>query len=217
MAERDPAAAFGEPGKKAKLRNGGAPKLNLRALLVLPALAGFVGSAYALFKGMNELIGTSGGICASGSPYQVAEGHQCTGGETLLLIGGIFGLLAFAALLGWALGGVSNRIDSVTGYAVAWFALFGVLGAAFIVFGLRGSVNIGLLIGGVTLLAMAVPALLYLVKEGLDPIPERTSSPPSTPLVRASSAPAQPEQGAGGPPGAANTGAPKRLVIPPGA
>jgi hypothetical protein len=90
---------------------------------------------------MRALMRQTGGFCASGGPYQIAAGHQCSSGQTALLFGGIFAALLFGGIFAMLIfgglyagatgagGGPGSGMDA--GFLM-WTALFGSLGFNFL-------------------------------------------------------------------------------------
>jgi hypothetical protein len=155
---------------------------------------GFAASLTAVYRGMRDLMITSGGACASGGPYAINPNQVCTSGQTTLLVGGIFAMLFFGAVL---LGFTSwwNGGSTVGAGLLMWAGLFGALGWNFIELGINPPKNLasgatGWIICGVVFWLMAlgglIPGLMLLfssAKEEKDP----SSSPTAfkAPIVRA--------------------------------
>ena len=98
--------------------------------------AGVSASLAALCTGMRDVMVTNGGSCASGGPYAVAPGHECSTSATVLLTAAPFVGLALTALLVAASDAWSD--DRISGVgAAAWGALFGALGWNFIDLGIH--------------------------------------------------------------------------------
>jgi tetrahydromethanopterin S-methyltransferase subunit D len=125
------------------------------ALLGVALSATGVGAAItAVYLGMRDLM-RQGGFCASGGPYEISS--ECTSGQVGLLLGGIAGLLVFAALhsalTDWA-DGPKIGLPAICGL------LFAALGWNFIEFGADppqgGGTVWGWLIPGVLFWLMAV-------------------------------------------------------------
>jgi len=141
-------------------KRGGNP---VALLGVFIGAVGFAASLTAVYRGMRDLMSTAGGFCASGGPYEIAAGHQCTGSETGLLMGGIFAMLLFGGIL---LGATSWwGHDSIMGLGLfMWAALFGALGWNFIDLGLNPpphtSGAAGWIICGVVFWLMALGGLI---------------------------------------------------------
>jgi hypothetical protein len=191
-----------------------APRLAALWLGTAVAAAGVAASITAVYLGMRDLMVESGGACASGGPYEIA--NECSSGQIALLFGGIVAMLLFAGLHA----AVTHWAD---GPRVGWPAIVGVLflvlGWNFIDLGLDppqdDGTSVGWLVSGVVFWLMAVgflaPAAMRAVewlRRGGEPEPELFR--PAT--VRAAG-PAVP----GAPPAAAPPRAdvPARLVLPP--
>ena len=132
-------------------------------LLAIAGAAGFTACLKSLVAGMEDVINTDGGSCASGGPYVVA--HQCSGTDTRLIMVGILGGLVAAAVYA---GGTSalGRPASSAGLLI-WTALFGLLGWNFISTGQHppaghGTLS-GLLFTGAMFVLMALGGLIVLL------------------------------------------------------
>jgi hypothetical protein len=166
--------------------------MRLRAKLIAVLLdLGFLASVAAAYKGMRQLMVASGGYCASGGPFTIAAGHQCTTSETDYLLFGLLGVfliggcaLAAASWAGWS---------SFTTGLIGWSVLFGALGANFVSLGFdppRGSGAAGgWIVSGVVFWLMAIGGAVPVVgdvvgwvRRGGRPEPSPT---PVVPLVRA--------------------------------
>ena len=90
--------------------------------------AGFVACLISAYVGMRDVMRTSGGFCANGGPYVIA--HQCSSGDTKLLIIGIFGMLVSAGVLALATAWLDGPATGVG--LLMWAGLFGALGWNFI-------------------------------------------------------------------------------------
>ncbi len=206
-------------------RSGGGP---LALAAVFLSAAGFAAALTCVYRGMRDLMINSGGMCASGGPYQINSGQVCSSGQIWLLMGGIFIGLFFAGCLvaasgwwgGWSLSGVGLLL---------WAALFGALGWNFIDLGLNPPPNMGSgtawIVCGVIFWLMAlgglIPGLMALAEyfRTADQ-PERSRSSFSEPLVRANvpfvrTMPGDPMYGSsnpGSPPAAPQQRAPERTA-----
>lgn len=174
-------------------------------LFVFIGAAGFAGGLTSLYLGMRDLM-YSGGSCGSGGPYVIE--NECTNDQITLIMGGVFVMLIFGAILL----GASNRFGGMSSLGTGllmWAALFGVLGFNFISLGFDPPENVGGAIGwivsGVVFWLMALGGLIpglaefksYLARGGA---PEPSMFKP--PLVRAN-VPVPPMAGfPGGMPGA---------------
>jgi hypothetical protein len=139
-------------------------RAKLLALLgVLIGATGFAASLTCIYRAARDLMINSGGTCASGGAYQIAPGHQCTPGQTSLLIGGIFAILLFGTVLvaasRWYGGSGLSGVGSLT-----WAALFGSLGINFLQLGLQPPDNIasgtGWIVCGAFFVLMALCGLI---------------------------------------------------------
>lgn len=72
------------------------------------AATGFAASMTAAYRGMRDVMITSGGFCAKGGPYVVA--NECGDGQTALLLLGVLGLFVFGASLAAALSAVGGPV-----------------------------------------------------------------------------------------------------------
>lgn len=140
---------------------------HLAALIgVLIGAAVFAGGLAATSGGMRHVLATNGGSCASGGPFEIADGQQCDAGVTWLLMGGVVVMLLGGALLLGASSAYSGS-GSMGVPGLLWAALFGLLGYNFIEFSLDptsafadDAPQIGLLVPGVVFWLMALPGLL---------------------------------------------------------
>ena len=82
------------------------------------AAAGVAAGITAVYLGMRDLMVESGGTCASGGPYEIA--NECSSGQIGLLFGGIVALLVFMALHA----AMEHLAD---GPRIGWPAIVGVL------------------------------------------------------------------------------------------
>ncbi len=198
-------------------RGGGAIAL----VVVFVSAAGFSAALTGVYLAMRDLMVNSGGACASGGAYQINPDQICSTGQTLLLMGGIFGGLLFAGGLiagsswygGWRLTGVGLLL---------WAALFGTLGWNFLQLGFNPPANMsggaGWIVCGVLFWLMAlgglIPGLMALASFFKDSAHPEEAKPLFTPpLVRANvnferSMPGDPAQGISDPAAAAAAGQP---------
>lgn len=179
---------------------------------VVVSAAGFVAFLMALYSGMRDVMVGNGGFCASGGPYAIAGGHNCTSGDIHLIFGGVMGMLvaglAYAIFSGIAGGSVMG------GSMLMWAALFGALGWNFIDTGRHGHGSIftgvvfWLMAAGGLIIAL-VMALGYLRRGG--PVEPPHFDPDS--IVRAVKPGATPQQPT---PSShpSNPGVPKRITPP---
>jgi hypothetical protein len=128
-------------------------------------LIGVAGLAFCLtlvFLGMRAVMDI-GGYCADGGPY--VSRQSCPDGVPLAMVGGIFGLFLFGAIL--AVGG--SRVGARYGGLVflAWPALFLSLGWNFLEYGFKppggGGPEFGWLLCGVVFVIMGGGPLLGLL------------------------------------------------------
>jgi hypothetical protein len=92
----------------------------LAALWLATALAaaGVAASITAVYLGMRDLMVESGGACASGGPYVIA--NECSSGQVALLSGGLVAMLVFA--------GVHAAVEHwADGPRIGWPAIVAVL------------------------------------------------------------------------------------------
>jgi hypothetical protein len=129
-------------------------KLLGAALATFAGAAAYTACLLALVGGMENVVGTDGGFCASGGPYVIA--HQCSNADVRLIIIGIFGALIAAVLYAGGTSGLGSRAASAG--LVLWAALFGTLGWTFV----SASDHSGLFTG-VLFLAMAAGGVLRLL------------------------------------------------------
>jgi hypothetical protein len=124
--------------------------------LYLVAVAGLAACLTLVFLGMRAVMDV-GGFCAEGGPY-VIETH-CPEGVPLLLIGGIFGLFAFGALMVWK----GSRLGSFYGALVllAWPALFISLGWNFLEYAIWSPTGEGIVLGWL------IPGVIFVLMGGL--------------------------------------------------
>ncbi|HEY1413680.1 MAG TPA: hypothetical protein VGF36_16150 [Rhodopila sp.] len=160
-------------------------------LLTVVGGVGFLAAVAAVYKGMRQVMVTSGGFCASGGPYTIAPGHQCTSSDVDLVVFGIIGMLV--------LGGVALAAAAAADWSslmlglVAWAVLFGVLGLNFVSLGFsppHGQSGAGgWIITGIVFWLMALGGLVPVIsgafgwmRRGGQPEPPTA---PAFPLVRA--------------------------------
>jgi hypothetical protein len=165
-------------------------KIGMRLLTVVGGV-GFVAAVAAVYKGMRHVMVTSGGYCASGGPYTIASGHQCSSSDVELLLFGILGMLVLG---GVALGAAAAADwSSLMLGLVGWAVLFGGLGFNFISLGFsppHGTSGAGgWIICGIVFWLMAAGGLVPVVasafgwmRRGGHPEPPTA---PAFPLVRA--------------------------------
>jgi hypothetical protein len=152
---------------------------------------GFLASVAAAYKGMRDVMVTSGGFCASGGPYAIAQGHQCNTSAVAYLLAGIGGMVV--------LGGITLVLTSAadgpameTGL-IGWAVLFGALGFNFISLGFNPPKNVGgggaWILCGFVFWAVAIGGLVPLAGEAFGWLrrggkPEPPTAP-FAPIVRA--------------------------------
>lgn len=161
------------------------------SLLAAVCSVGFLAAVAAVYKGMRDVMVQNGGFCASGGPYQIAAGHQCTGSDTEWVLFGVLGL--------FVLGGAALAAGSAAGWSpmtlglVAWALLFGALGFNFISLGFsppHGSSGAGgWIVTGIIFWLMALGGLVPVVFGAVGRMrrggrPEAPTTP-AFPLVRA--------------------------------
>lgn len=172
----------GPPGERTGPRVG--------ALLFALIAAGLVAAGIAAAsEAMRWVMVNQGGSCASGGPYQVNPGQECSGAAVGLLFGGIIGGLIAAGLVvvaakraaGW------NALMAASG--LMWAGLFGAFGWNFIDLGLnppegQGGTT-GWIISGVVFWLMAFPGLLGILglRRGRPATAPRAAA--AIPIVRA--------------------------------
>lgn len=137
--------------------------MKLGAVFVGAAL--FAAALTCVYLGMRDLMINSGGACASGGPYTINQGQECSNGQVALLFGGVFAMLIGGGILMAASSWYSDHMHGVG--LLLWAALFGVLGWNFVELGLNPPPNmsgaIGWIISGVVFWLMALPALVLWV------------------------------------------------------
>jgi hypothetical protein len=176
---------------------------------------GFAAFLTVLYKGARSLE-AQGGFCASGGPYQIS--HQCTSGETHQIIFGIVGIMVFGAIYV----GLSAVADGpvMVPSCLLWSALFGSLGAGFLILPKGEGTDGSNYVVGIIFLLMAAGGLWPAISASWEWIrrggePEHDDRFDQVPLVKA--AVAMPTPVAGVSQGTVQAGplVPKRLVIPP--
>jgi hypothetical protein len=155
------------------------------------ASLGFLASVAAAYKGMRDVMVTNGGMCASGGPYAIAQGHQCNTSAVAYVLAGIGGMVV--------LGGIALVLTSAadgptmeTGL-IGWAVLFGALGFNFIGLGFSPPQDMsgasGWIICGFVFWAMAIGGLVPLAGEAIGWARRggRPEPPPApfAPIVRA--------------------------------
>jgi hypothetical protein len=135
----------------------------IRLAAVFVSAAGFAACLTAVYMAMRDLMINSGGVCASGGPYEINPQQVCSAGQTGLLIGGIMLGLVFAGTLVGASTWYGG--SNLTGVALLeWAALFGALGFNFLQLGFDPPKNMsgaaGWIICGVVFWLMALPGLV---------------------------------------------------------
>lgn len=134
-------------------------------VLVAVSLAVFVGALVGLSSAMREVMG-QGGFCASGGPYEIRPGRECSSATMWLSFGAVPLMLMAAPLLVIASGVVVGgyRASGVVG--LLWAGLFGLLGYNFWDIGLDppggGGAVAGWVVPGALFWLMAAPGLLGL-------------------------------------------------------
>jgi len=147
--------------------------------------AGFAACLTTLYEGARSLE-AQGGFCASGGPYQIA--HQCTSAQTRQLIIGIAGIMLFGAIYVGLTAYADGPVLVPSG--LLWAALFGSLGAGFMILPKNEGTNGSNLLVGVIFLLMALGGLWPAISQGWDWIkrggePEQDDSFAKVPLVKA--------------------------------
>ena len=135
---------------------------------VLAGILLFAGSVYAFSDALTELLET--GTCASGNtPYVIAK--ECpdgTGGNILMLMGSVFGLLAAMAVFAFRGERPGGRKGRVSPFVAGWAIFFSVTGAVSLLHSLNSDSipddgKLGGIIVGATFLVMGLPALAYCI------------------------------------------------------
>jgi hypothetical protein len=177
------------------------------------AAAGVAAGITAVYIAMRDLMQESGGTCASGGPYEIA--NQCSSGQIGLLVGGILAVLVFTALHA----AMEHWAD---GPRIGWPAIIGVLflalGWNFIDLGLDpprddGSA-IGWLVSGVVFWLMAVGFLAPAAMRAAEWL-RRGGAPEPVMFSQATVRAAPPPAGTQPPVAAPAAVVPARLVVPP--
>jgi hypothetical protein len=177
------------------------------------AAAGVTAGITAVYIAMRDLMQESGGTCASGGPYEIA--NQCSSGQIGLLVGGILAVLVFTALHA----AMEHWAD---GPRIGWPAIMGVLflalGWNFIDLGLDpprddGSA-IGWLVSGVVFWLMAVGFLAPAAMRAAEWL-RRGGAPEPVMFSQATVRAAPPPAGTQAPMTAPAAVVPARLVVPP--
>jgi hypothetical protein len=152
---------------------------------------GFLASIAAVYKGMRDVMVTSGGFCASGGPYTIAQGHQCSGSTVAYVLAGIGGIVVLGGIT-LALISAADGPTMETGL-VGWAALFGALGFNFLSLGFSPPKHMGgggsWIVCGFVFWAMAIGGLVPIAGEAIGWLrrggkPEPPSAP-FAPIVRA--------------------------------
>jgi hypothetical protein len=177
------------------------------------AAAGVAAGITAVYVGMRDLMEESGGTCATGGPYEIA--NQCSSGQIGLLFGGIVAVLVFtaihAAMEHWA-----------DGPRIGWPAIMGMLflalGWNFIDLGLDppqddGSA-IGWLVSGAAFWLMAAGFLAPAAMRAAEWL-RRGGAPEPVMFSKATVRATAPPQSAQPPAAAPRAVVPTRLVMPP--
>jgi hypothetical protein len=177
------------------------------------AAAGVAAGIAAVYVAMRDLMVESGGTCASGGPYVIA--NECSSGQIGLLVGGIFAVLVFtavhAAMEHWA-----------DGPRVGWPAIMGLLflalGWNFIDLGLDpprddGSA-VGWLVSGVVFWLMGVGFMAPAAMRAAEWL-RRGGAPEPMMFSQATVRAAAPPPGTQPPLPAPAAVVPARLVVPP--
>ena len=127
-------------------------RLFSRLALVAVGAAGFAAALTLAFEGMRDVLAKTGGFCASGGPYVVA--NSCPAGSTRQVAIGLVGLFVaggvFLAATAWMEG------PTLGASLLMWSAVFGVLGYNFL------TVSGGSAVTGVVFELMALGALIPL-------------------------------------------------------
>jgi hypothetical protein len=177
------------------------------------AAAGVAAGITAVYLGMRDLMRESGGMCARGGPYEIA--NECSSGQIGLLFGGIVAVLVFmalhAAMEHWADG---PRV----GWPAISSVLFLALGWNFVDLGLDppqdDGTSIGWLVSGVVFWLMAVGFLAPAAMRAAEWL-RRGGAPEPAVFSQATVRAAAPRPAAQTPAAAPPTVVPTRLVVPP--
>jgi hypothetical protein len=139
-------------------------------------LAGVTVGMTSLFLGMRAVM-EIGGACADGGPFVPVQ--PCPKGVPLMMIGGIWGGIAFLGAYLWQ----THRHQVPSLVALAWPALFLSLGWNFLEYGIDPPADVGLvwgwlfcavifvLMGGLPLLAVVRPTIRAFASKGAVPSP----------------------------------------------
>jgi hypothetical protein len=178
-------------------------------------VTGFAAGMTTLYKGARS-VEAQGGFCASGGPYQIA--HQCTSGETAQLFVGIGMILVFGAIYVGLTAYADGPVLVPSG--LLWTALFGSLGAGFVILPKGEGSDGSNLFVGIMFLVMAAAGLWPAISQGYDWIkrggaPEHDDSFDAVPFVKAAVAPQTGVPGVTTGTVHAGPTVPSRLVIPP--
>ena len=143
--------------------------------------AGFAAALASLYTGMRHVMLANGGYCASGGPYVIAQGHQCSSSDVRLVMFGIFGmLLAGGALM---VGLAMIKGPALAAGLAMWTALFGALGWNFLSLGFNPppghSGGTSWIVCGVVFWLMAAGGLVPLVGIVIGWAKARTAKPPT--------------------------------------
>jgi hypothetical protein len=139
-------------------------------LLAVTCDLGFVAAVAAAYRGMRLVMVHNGGYCASGGPYTIAAGHQCSGSDTAWVVAGMLGIFVLG---GAALAAASGAGWSVLGTGLAgWALVFGALGFNFISLGFNpphgsGSSG-GWIVAGIVFWLMALGGAVPAAAEAVD-------------------------------------------------
>ncbi len=132
----------------------------LKSPVVAVGAAGFTIGLVALYTGMRDVMRTSGGFCANGGPYVIA--NQCSSRDVHLILVGIAGILVFGLIL--AIGTALLRGPMLGSSLAMWATLFGALGWNFIALGFTpppgSSASGGWIASGVVFWLMAAAGLV---------------------------------------------------------
>jgi hypothetical protein len=140
--------------------------------VTLAGAGGFIVALVSAYRGMRDVMRTSGGFCASGGPYVVA--HQCSSSDVKLILFGVFGMLLAAVLV--TVGLALCRGPLLAAALLMWTCLFGALGWNFLQLGFNPPRDVGgggaWIACGVVFELMAlgglIPALIVLVSGARD-------------------------------------------------
>ena len=156
--------------------------------LVIGAI-GFVAALVAATVAMHELMIETGGACASGGPYEIAQ--ECPPGTAALLVGGLVGGVVCGFLVVGCSAALGGPVFAPS--LLLWGAAFGALGWNFVDLGVLnppgGDADPGWAISGALFWAMALAGLVPAAIMAVQRV-RRGSAPPEPvftpgPLVRA--------------------------------